>query len=174
MKRCAITLILVLTVGILFAQNISVGVQNGITLSSVSFKYDDSFQYQSYSIGLFTEYTPKDAFFSLTSELHYLFDENMLMIPLSINFFIGNRVRPKVMGGLVPVIRFNPEYPNVVFGIGASYGFGLDILVTDKFTILSHLVWYRLPYKSTYRYDTVNLNWDNRVMIKLGLGYTIR
>ena len=177
MKYCILTLVFIFIVELLHSQDISLGLQNGITVSSVSFKYPDSFQFESYSFGFFAEYVPPKALFALSTEAHYLFDDNMLLLPLSLNVVIGNRIRPRIIGGFVPVFRFKPIYPDKAFGIGVNYGFGIDIRVTPLFIIHSQLIWYRIPYKSVYdKYNAneINTNWWPRAMFRLGLSYKIK
>lgn len=78
----------------LTAQSLNGGISTGIGL--------DSPEIDPISISIGAEYLPPNAFFSPEVNLQYTNKPGLILIPLSINVFIGRHVKPIVFGGIVP------------------------------------------------------------------------
>ena len=173
MKKALLISIFHLSVLFVAAQDFSVGLTGG----AYSYGFPTPFSELSYSIGLNAEYTPPGAFFAVSADLQYLIDTKALIIPISLSLVFGKRFRPRVTGGFGPVIRINPLEPNVPFGIGARFGFGLDYKITEKIAISSEMGLYFIPYRH-YHYNhfdspDISSGFDRLLNFTLGVKYYI-
>lgn len=145
MKRIIIISVLAISVQLGNAQNIDIGVIGGTYSYGFSTPVD-------MMLGISAEYSPSKALFLLGTDIQYLFKQKFLLAPLTLNLAYGNIIKPRIFGGIVPVFRVKPVEPNVVFGVGAKAGFGLDIKVVEKISSSVQMGWYFIPERS-YHYN---------------------
>ena len=137
---------MILGVQSLAAQDFSIGLKGGVSNNDFS----DLRSEMTYSIGLNTEYTPPKAMFSISADLQYFIEQKVFLAPFSLSLVFGKRICPRVIVGILPVIRINPIEPNIPFGIGARAGIGLDYKISEKIAISSELGWHFIPYRQDY------------------------
>ena len=162
----------------LLSQEVHLGAKNGFTTYTLfPLPDDDFFLDVSYSIGGFAEYIPPKALFSVAAEIQYLFKSELLLFPISLNLLFGKRIVPRIIGGVVPVVRVHPIDPNVIFGVGAKIGFGIAFRLNNKLDISSEIAWCFLPERYYYynHFGPAEVERDiYRILnINIGLGYYI-
>jgi hypothetical protein len=148
MKKVLLLAIIIFSVQDIAAQDFSIGLEGGL----YNFGFSVPVSVMTYSFGLNTEYTPPESIFALSASIQYLFEQMMVLVPISLSLVFGEKIRPRVIGGILPVLRINPMEPNVPIGIGAMVGLGLDFKINNKIAITSELGWYFVPYR-TYNYN---------------------
>ncbi len=173
MKKALLISIFLLGVKFISAQDFSVGFTSG----AYSYGFPESSSELSYSFGLNAAYTPPGAFFDVSASLQYLIETKAFIAPISLGLVFGQRFRPRVFGGVGPVIRINPQELNVPFGIGAKIGIGLDYQITEKIAISSEMGWYFIPYKRYYynhfSSPDISSGFDRLLNFSLGVKYYI-
>jgi len=160
------------------SQKVYLGAKSGFTTYTLFPQYDDDFFLDvSYSFGLVAEYIPPKAFFSITSEIQYLFEPDFLLFPLSLNLVFEEKFVPRIFVGLVPLVRVKPVDPNVIFGVGAKTGLGIAFRISSKLDISSDIAWCFLPerYYHYNHFAPAEIERDvYRILnINIGIGYYI-
>jgi hypothetical protein len=104
-------------------------------------------KYSGYTIGLKLEYVPKNAIFSVSSDLHYIIHYKTFIAPIAINFKFGNKIKFLINAAVLPYYNRRETDPlNNSFKIGAQLGLGLQILINKQISIISDGGVYLIPF----------------------------
>lgn len=120
------------------SQDFYCGVKSGVRLSPYNFNY---------SLGITSEFTPHNSVYSAGVEIHYLFVDNIFFIPITGSFAPGNRVTPRLSGGILPLIRIKPIEPEDPLGIGGIIKLGMDVKLGIRTTLFYNISLYIIPNK---------------------------
>lgn len=89
-------------------------------------------------VGANYEYVPEYSFISVSCEAIFLFETDILLVPLLFNFRMGDKFKLIASGGVMPVLRFEKIDPNKTVTIGAVCKLGFDYSSKKSFSINSH------------------------------------
>lgn len=128
-------------------------------------------------VGANYEYVSKFSFMSVSTEINFVFETDILLLPLLFNFRIGDKFKLIASGGAVPVIRFKKMDPNKTFTIGAYSKLGFNYSLNKSFSIHSDFGLVFVPsyefrpsnYASNYVVRTV----DVFQFISIGCNYSL-
>lgn len=152
------------------AQEILVGAKTGINIADID---DNSLSIGSFSMGIVAEYLPESAFFSVNTEFNYLFDPRYMIIPLYLKAFFGDKIRPNIKGGLMPLFRLQPDDLNGPFGFGVMWGGGIDVRVGANYFIFGGLDLFYIPFSYHYRTTQISSSFHLYPIFNIGLKYNL-
>jgi hypothetical protein len=147
------------------AQNISIGALCGWS----------GYPENSHLIGVSSELAPEFGYFSVSSELQYMFGTQNLILPTALNVYTGKVLKPRVFGGILPIMRIVPIAPLKKLELGGFWGLGLDLTLRKRWTIGSQI---SILYMDTVYYDKFTgspylFEGNSFLSITIGLKYRI-
>jgi hypothetical protein len=96
-------------------------------------------------IGFRAEYHPNKAFFSAIVGIQYISGIKYFQVPLTLNLLIGNILKFKIIGGVVPTFRLSPLSPNKTLVVGGQLGIGFEYKINNKYVVYSEFTGYIIP-----------------------------
>jgi hypothetical protein len=138
MKGLLIIGLLFLFIDILKAQEKYIGIRSGLLTQDLFNKYDNRlYSEKAFFAGINAEYIPRNAMFSISTGIEYFFRYNYLLIPLSVNLYVGRIIKFGITGGVNPLFRLNPVAPNKVFVICGNVGAEISYKINQEFAVFS-------------------------------------
>jgi len=128
-------------------------------------------------MGLNYEIAPKKSLFSYSMEVQYSFNPKLILIPISINFRPGNRIKYIASGGILPTIRLNRVDPENTMDIGGLFKIGIDYRINKTISLYSNFGFYFIPnryyYYSHFGGKYLEKTIEYGQFINLGINYII-
>jgi hypothetical protein len=88
------------------------------------------------TLGLKRELAPQKEIFSVSIEVHYVFPNKNIIVPLELNLRFGNKVKFRTTAGFLPIIYLaGNSTTKKGFAVGGLCGFGLEIPIGKDLSI---------------------------------------
>ena len=140
-----------------------VGIKLGVIPGEIRNPFSENSRYL---VGLKWEFVPKNAIFTLSTEIQYIPKTEIVLTPIALNFRLGRKTKFRTEAGILPIFNLrNIDPPNKKLTLGAVLGIGLEIPASKRLSIITETGFYFIPNReyrvspaggSPYTYSEVN------------------
>ncbi|HYW96333.1 MAG TPA: hypothetical protein VE870_12145 [Bacteroidales bacterium] len=129
-------------------------------------------------MGFNYDYVPGKAIFSISAEIQYVNEPRWFLVPVSINFRPGNKIKFLASGGILPVIRTERVAPDKIIEAGGLCRTGIECKINKSVSLYTNFGLLFIPNRD-YHYSHFGDKYLDKSIyrsqfINLGINYTFK